>query len=232
MEFVCASTNSTLKLCAIPSGAGGGRGGADDPITVKSRGANKPQSTVLKTWKPSLEFTDSFYSSHQSWTSTEWGKTFIEQSEDRLLGETLGLVALTSHSSSTHSQAEKEGSTSNTLYTPKTWTKNSNFNTFVSAHQWNTDISKISNTDESDLLSKPFEGSILFYHNLSFRYETENNTSANSKSKPSVKLATDVKVRPLLALSLPAHRTVGLAHIPFNLSSNTSLFSNKTQLYV
>lgn len=50
MELVTASSTSVFKLCAFPTGAGGGRGGSEEPGSVPS---NTPVPTVLAKWKPS-----------------------------------------------------------------------------------------------------------------------------------------------------------------------------------
>lgn len=50
MELVSASSTSVFKLCAFPTGAGGGRGGSDEPGSVAP---NTPVPTILAKWKPS-----------------------------------------------------------------------------------------------------------------------------------------------------------------------------------
>lgn len=49
MELVSASSTSVFKLCAFPTGAGGGRGGSEEP---GSAAPNTPVPTVLSKWKP------------------------------------------------------------------------------------------------------------------------------------------------------------------------------------
>lgn len=49
MELVTASSTSVFKLCAFPTGAGGGRGGSEEPGSVA---ANTPVPTILAKWKP------------------------------------------------------------------------------------------------------------------------------------------------------------------------------------
>lgn len=50
MELVSASSTSVFKLCAFPTGAGGGRGGSEEPGSVVP---NTPVPTILAKWKPS-----------------------------------------------------------------------------------------------------------------------------------------------------------------------------------